>query len=228
MEDCTFEEGRIVESKLNPYLKTLIQDVAMYSKKEARNDMGFLLSLYKLYSIGTGDPMYPEFKSYSQYGEKIHFFELCQKYFGYCRKYVERCINIVRRFIEWDVDVPIEKAVYKFPIFANYTISKLIELLPVSAEELQEAIDSGKIKPNSTQAELRSWVQSRKVDTPKVDGNQPEEKEQSEISGAKEKSKFRYDITRWYEVSELKTLGKKDLIEIIRQLQTKYVPYRSL
>lgn len=108
---------------------------------------------------------------YKRYFDKTGnqvFEETVYESFGLTGKEVKRLINIRQRFIETvrlvDDIVPKLKSE-----FLGYSKSKLIEMLPLSNEQIKVAFLDGKITINSTCLEIRDYIKSLKNSKPKAD-----------------------------------------------------------
>ena len=144
--------------------------------------------------------------------EYYNSYKLLEK-FGFDRKSVSRYKSCYEKFIQ---GTTIENVTVK-TYFYDFTPSKLFELLPLSYETLENAIDKHFITPEMTVKQIREYVkQMAGEDTiDKVVEQTVEEINEDEIPDA-------YDPNKKYEFSYFESKSKSQLLNIVMALQTAY------
>ncbi len=133
--------------------------------------------------------------------------------FGFDRKSVSRYKSCYEKFIQ---GTTIENVAVK-TYFYGFSPSKLFELLPLSYETLENAIDKHFITPDMTVKQIREYVKQMVGEdaTDKVVEQTVEEINEDEIPDA-------YDPNKKYEFSYFENKSKSQLLNIVMTLQTAY------
>lgn len=141
-------------------------------------------------------------------GEYYDCYKLLKK-FGFDKKAVSRYKNCYERFCQGS-DI---QNVFIKDYFCNFSPSKLFELLPLSYETLENAINSKLIKPDMTVKEIRAFVKNLKS------GNKAETVIEQDVGINEEEIPFVYDPKKEYEYSFFESKTKNQLLNIVWELQ---------
>lgn len=140
--------------------------------------------------------------------EWYNSYQILEK-FGFDKKAVNRYKNSYVRYVN------IEKCSL-FPIYKNFTSSKLFELLVLSEVTARDLIEKGLITPTMTVKQIREYIKTLKDGTDKADkvieDNSINEEEIPEAYNPKQK----------YEFSYFETKTKAQLLNIVWELQKEY------
>ncbi len=132
--------------------------------------------------------------------------------FGFDKKAVSRYRQSYEKFIQGCV---IENVSVK-PYFHGFSPSKLFELLPLSYETLETAIDKKVIRPEMTVKEIREYLKTLKEGTDKAETviEDPVINE--------EEIPLAYNPVQEYEYSYFESKTKNQLLNIVWELQKAY------
>ena len=96
-------------------------------------------------------------------GIRYSFERYCSELIGLDERYVNKCIQCYEKFMQVSkVGAGDSLAVEFIPGFEKFNKSKLFELLSVSNETLLDDISSGKLCPEMSRREVRSYVNALK------------------------------------------------------------------
>lgn len=199
--------------KMSKNLRQAITDIYQCQRQLVRNDFNFLVALYNLYQLGDMKQLeYLIYCRFTKHNESMNIYQLCEKYFGLGRKYIDKCLRICYRFITWS-DVAPE---YTVPILNDLTLSKIMELLTLSADQINFAVKEGYIKSYSTVKELRDYVKSlkggEKEENKVLEEPRTLDEQEAELDQA-------FDPKEEYDYSYYKSKSKADLIGYCIDLQ---------
>ena len=103
-------------------------------------------------------------------------------------------------------------------LYAGFNSSKLFELLPLSKETIDTAINNKIIRPEMTVKEIREYVKTLKNGTDKAE--KVIEDTSTEIN--EDEIPMAYDPTKEYEYSYFEKMSKNQLLNIVWELQKAY------
>lgn len=132
--------------------------------------------------------------------------------FGFNKKSISRYKNCYSRFCEGFSAQTVCVKEY----FCDFSPSKLFELLPLSYETMENALDSKLIKPEMTVKEIRQFVKTLK------DGQPAETVVEQKLDVNEEEIPFVYDPKCEYEYSYFESKTKNQLLNIVWDLQKAY------
>lgn len=158
--------------------------------------------IYKIWSYCKGN--YWKAKDNEYYNS----YKLLAK-FGFDKKAVCRYKQCYERFIHKE-----QGGLY--PIYEDFTPSKLFELLVLSNDTVNNSIVNGLIKPTMTVKEIREYIKTLK------DGTDKAEKVVEDTIINEEEIPMAYDPKQKYEFSYFETKTKNQLLNIVWQLQDAY------
>lgn len=146
---------------------------------------------------------------------------LLLKEFGFDKKAVSRLVNSYKRFcVALKSDLMSKEEISLAGAYADFSPSKLFELLPLSADSCFSAIHDGKIKASMTVKEIRQQVKFL------IHGGIENEKQpadsviEDEIN--EEEIPMAYDPTKEYDFEYFKEKSKPQLLNIVMALQKEY------
>lgn len=137
--------------------------------------------------------------------------------FGFDKKAVNRYKNCYERYV-----YPQFCSLY--PIYEDFTSSKLFELLVLSEDTAKNSIINGLVLPTMTVKQIREHIKTLK------DGSDKAEKvieKTTEDETSEEKIPMAYDPTKHYDFDYFKDLSKQQLINNIWELQKEYERLKS-
>lgn len=206
------EEFKICKIKFEePELNFLIENLNNCFKQSNKNFAQMCFSIYKIWSYCKGD--YRKAKDNEYYNS----YSLLEK-FGFDKKAVSRYKNSYERFCQGDTFGTVIVKDY----FNNFSASKLFELLPLSYETLERAIDKGFIRYTMTVKAIRNTVKllihgEEPTTVTEVLDNSDNLKEINE-----EEIPMTYSPDNVYDIDFFKARSKNQLINYIMTLQTAY------
>lgn len=130
--------------------------------------------------------------------------------FGFDKKAVNRYKNCYERYVH-------PQSCSLYPIYEDFTSSKLFELLVLSEDTAKSSIINGLVLPTMTVKQIREYIKTMK------DGDKPEkviEDTSTEIN--EEEIPMAYDPKQEYEYSYFETKTKNQLLNIVWELQKAY------
>lgn len=130
--------------------------------------------------------------------------------FGFDKKAVNRYKNCYERYVH-------PQSCSLYPIYEDFTSSKLFELLVLSKDTAKSSIINGLVLPTMTVKQIREYIKTMK------DGDKPEkviEDTSTEIN--EEEIPMAYDPKQEYEYSYFETKTKNQLLNIVWELQKAY------
>ena len=152
-------------------------------------------------------------------GMSYYFYELYEKAFGLSSSTTEKLLRVANKFIECRADVGGNlKPKFIYGFLYDLSISKIIELLPLSMASILSAFDNGYLTKYSTVKQIREYIKSLK--TKKEDNTVIEAVEQEPVSDESDVvDEPLYDVTKQYELEFFESLTKEQLIPIVMTMQ---------
>lgn len=145
-------------------IKVALKDISTILESTKRNDFDLLCAIATLIKDSTHanyvyyDCSYLKY-TYIDEDSGLHMVDILEKYFGFSPSYVEKMVRVINKFIS-AVDCGNYK--YNLEICKDLTISKMIELLPLSISDIEFAFLKGNLTFKSTSKEIRDYVKSLK------------------------------------------------------------------
>lgn len=137
--------------------------------------------------------------------------------FGFDKKAVNRYKNCYERYVH-------PQSCSLYPIYEDFTCSKLFELLVLSEDTAKNSIINGLVLPTMTVKQIREHIKTLK------DGSDKAEKvieKTTEDETSEETIPMAYDPTKHYDFDYFKDLSKQQLINNIWELQKEYERLKS-
>lgn len=128
--------------------------------------------------------------------------------FGFDKKAVNRYKNCYERFMDFDK---------LHPRYADFSPSKLFELLPLASNTANEYIDKKLITAEMTVKQIREFIKSQK------DGENATEQVIEDTSIKEEDIPMAYNPKQKYEFSYFESKTKNQLLNMIWELQKEYL-----
>lgn len=172
------------------------------------NQISFAKTCYSIYKIWE----YCKDKCFKAKDNEYYDCYKPLKKFGFDKKAVSRYKCSYERFCQGNSLTNVFVKVY----FDGFSPSKLFELLPLSYETLENAIDSKLIKPEMTVKEIRTFVRTLKS------GQPVETVVEQKVSIDESEIPFVYDPKKEYEYSYFESKTKNQLLNIVWELQKAY------
>lgn len=145
--------------------------------------------------------------------KKNVFYEIVCSSFGLGEKQVTRFIQIYKRFMFLEQNEKKDDVVPKFKgAFESYSKSKLLELLVLSDSQIEHALKSKYVTPNSTVKEIRKYIKKIAGETLELEAANETIINEEEIPAA-------YDPSKIYEFSYFEKLTKNQLLNVVLELQ---------
>ena len=135
--------------------------------------------------------------------------------FGFDKKAVSRYKTCFERFVDGDTIFTVSLT----SRYYDFAPSKLFEMLTLSNETLENAIDNKLIRPDMTVKQIREIIKTIKDGTDKVE-KVLEDSSVTEIN--EEEIPLVYNPKQEYEYSYFESKTKNQLLNIVWQLQTEY------
>ena len=129
--------------------------------------------------------------------------------FGFDKNAISRYKNCYERFCQGS-DI---QNVFIKDYFCNFCPSKLFEMLSLSYETLEKAVDSKLIKPEMTVKEIRAFIKELKS------GHNVTNVVEEDLEVNEEEIPFVYDPKQEYEYSYFESKTKNQLLNIVWELQ---------
>ena len=185
-------------------LSTLLFDLRKCFLDNQNNFAKTCDTIYKIWSYCKGN--YWKAKDNEYYNS----YKLLEK-FGFNKQAVSRYKQCYEKFIH----IPSCTVDY---LYASFSPSKLFELLPLSKETIDNAINNKIISSDMTIKQLREYIKTLKNGTDKAEKvieDTSKEINEDEIPMA-------YDPTKEYEYSYFEKMSKNQLLNIVWELQKAY------
>lgn len=199
---------------VNENLQALVNGLKEVFSKKQDNFADMCYFVYKIWS----------FCKYSYLpakdGEFYNSYSLLEK-FGFDKKAVSRLKNCYERFcvsIKKDLTSKEESSIAG--CYADFSPSKLFELLPLSADSCLDALNRGKIKATMTVKEIRQQVKFLINGGLEEDNKTSDAVTEDEIN--EEEIPMAYDPTLEYDFEYFKEKSKNQLLNIVMALQSAY------
>ena len=130
--------------------------------------------------------------------------------FGFDKKAVNRYKNCYERFVH-------QQSCSLYPMYEDFTSSKLFELLVLSEDTAKNSIINGLVLPTMTVKQIREYIKSLK------DGTDKAEKVVEDTTEINEEDiPLVYDPKQEYEYSYFESKTKNQLLNIVWELQKAY------
>lgn len=129
--------------------------------------------------------------------------------FGFDKKAVNRYKNCYERYVH-------PQSCSLYPIYEDFTSSKLFELLVLSEDTAKNSIINGLVLPTMTVKQIREYIKTLK------DGSDKAEKVIEDTTINEEDIPMAYDPKQEYEYSYFETKTKNQLLNIVWELQKAY------
>lgn len=150
-----------------------IKDIANILEETKRNDFKLLCAIRTIIKESSHGGLILSGEvvnlKYSWVSKEYTVLTILEKCFGFCEKYVCQIARVINKFlvIKTQNDVVLEKdkdnsCAYIYDFLNDLTISKLIELLPLSNAQIMFAFESGELNYMSTVKQIREYVKLRK------------------------------------------------------------------
>ena len=134
--------------------------------------------------------------------------------FGFDKKAVNRYKNCYERYVH-----PQSSSLY--PIYEDFTSSKLFELLVLSEDTAKNSIINGLVLPTMTVKQIREYIKTLK------DGSDKAEKVIEDTTINEDDIPMAYDPKQEYEYSYFENKTKNQLLNIVWELQKAYQKLKS-
>ena len=134
--------------------------------------------------------------------------------FGFDKKAVSRYKLCYERYIH-------PESCSLYPIFEDFTSSKLFELLVLSEDTAKNSIINGLILPTMTVKQIREYIKTLK------DGSDKAEKVIEDTTINEDDIPMAYDPKQEYEYSYFESKTKNQLLNIVWELQKAYQKLKS-
>lgn len=196
--DLEFEDERL--SVLILSLKDCFEDSQL-------NFCQICKTIYEIWSYCKGN--YLKAKNNEYYNS----YKLLAK-FGFDKKAVNRYKNCYLRYVH-------PQSCSLYPIYEDFTCSKLFELLALSEDTVKNSIVNGLVLPTMTVKQIREYIKTLK------DGSDKAEKVIEDTSINEDDIPMAYDPKHEYEYSYFETKTKNQLLNIVWELQKAYQKLKS-
>lgn len=134
--------------------------------------------------------------------------------FGFDKKAVNRYKNCYERYVH-------PQSCSLYPIYEDFTSSKLFELLVLSEDTAKNSIINGLVLPTMTVKQIREHIKTLK------DGSDKAEKVIEDTTINEDDIPMAYDPKQEYEYSYFETKTKNQLLNIVWELQKAYQKLKS-
>ena len=134
--------------------------------------------------------------------------------FGFDKKAVNRYKNCYERYVH-------PQSCSLYPIYEDFTSSKLFELLVLSEDTAKNSIINGLVLPTMTVKQIREYIKTLK------DGSDKAEKVIEDTAINEDDIPMAYDPKQEYEYSYFETKTKNQLLNIVWELQKAYQKLKS-
>ncbi len=134
--------------------------------------------------------------------------------FGFDKKAVNRYKNCFERYVH-------PQSCSLYPIYEDFTSSKLFELLVLSEDTAKNSIINGLVLPTMTVKQIREYIKTLK------DGSDKAEKVIEDTTINEDDIPMAYDPKQEYEYSYFETKTKNQLLNIVWELQKAYQKLKS-
>lgn len=134
--------------------------------------------------------------------------------FGFDKKAVNRYKNCYERYVH-------PQSCSLYPIYEDFTSSKLFELLVLSEDTVKNSIINGLVLPTMTVKQIREQIKTLK------DGSDKAEKVIEDTTINEDDIPMAYDPKQEYEYSYFETKTKNQLLNIVWELQKAYQKLKS-
>ena len=134
--------------------------------------------------------------------------------FGFDKKAVNRYKNCYERYVH-------PQSCSLYPIYEDFTSSKLFELLVLSEDTAKNSIINGLVLPTMTVKQIREYIKTLK------DGSDKAEKVIEDTTINEDDIPMAYDPKQEYEYSYFETKTKNQLLNIVWELQKAYQKLKS-
>lgn len=141
--------------------------------------------------------------------EYYNSYKLLEK-FGFDKKAISRYKLCYERYIH-------QQSCSLYPMYEDFTSSKLFELLVLSDDTAKNLIINGLITPNMTVKQIREYIKSLKDGTDKA-----EKVVETSSEIVEEEIPMAYDVSKEYEYSYFEGKSKNQLLNIVWELQKAY------
>lgn len=138
--------------------------------------------------------------------------------FGFDKTQVSRILQVHSKFLDVVDEQPFLK-----PIFAEFSKSKLFELIPVDNHQLTIDIRKSLLRPNMSVKQIREYVKNYKsleIQNKKL-SEEPKEQEEAE-KPIEEYIPLAYNPKQHYDFSYFEKQSKAQLLNIVWELQKEY------
>lgn len=197
-------------------VQSLLDKINLCFENEQQNFCNICCYLYKLQQLfNSHDKSY--YKRYFDKNGNYVFYETIFQNIGLEEKQVNRYISIYNRFINRDDVVPKMK-----DEFFGYSKSKLVELLPLSDNQIQTAFKNKSITDKTTVKEIRAYIKQLKSGQPQAK-KVLEEETTEDIPD--EEIPYAYDPNKYYDFDYFKSKNKNQLLNIVWELQRHFEKY---
>lgn len=133
-------------------------------------------------------------------GNTYNYYEFCEKVLHLEKSYVKRLCRVYTKFLEG-------RGALAHPLeLEEFSVSKLIELLPLSVDEILELIKNKQLFPSMTRKQIRELVKS-------IKGKASEDEE------SEEDIPLAFDPKQVYEFQYFDGLSKSQLVNIAMSYQ---------
>ena len=142
--------------------------------------------------------------------EAYNSYKLLEK-FGFDKKAVSRYKQCYERYVH-------SQSCSLYPIYEDFTSSKLFELLVLSEDTAKNSIINGLVLPTMTVKQIREYIKTLK------DGDKTEKviEDTSSAEITEEEIPMAYDPKQEYEYSYFESKTKNQLLNIVWELQKAY------
>lgn len=150
-----------------------LKDIGNILEDTKRNDYKFLCAIRALVKDSSHGRLILEdneinYLKYSWVSDDYTVITILDHYFGFSEKYIERVVRCINKFlvVKAQDDVVLGTQIgyinYIFDFLYDLTISKIIELLPLSNDQIKKAFDTGSLSIQSTCKQIREYVKAIK------------------------------------------------------------------
>lgn len=220
IDDLHFENMHGLSFGSDDRLKALILKLNKVFKKDNNNFAELCFLTYRV------NLLFVEYKQsgkwlYDKY-KNLYTFDTIMEGFGFDSSQTSRLLGCYRKFCclsESDLDKATCSIVDEY---ANFSRSKLVELLPVEDHQLSSDMKNKVIRPDMTVKQIRNYVKNYKeLQKQNAKLFAPEEEKVEETIN-EEDIPMAYDPTKYYEFSYFESKTKSQLLNMIWDLQKEY------